>query len=216
MNVDEGKRFRNFVVGSSNQRAVECIQRSFRTRGVLTPIVLLGPSGVGKSHLLQAVANRLRVRGRRVLAVRAHEFRERYVASIWAGTTHEFRTDMRAHDALVVDEVDDLLTYDSVLAELSQVVRDFVEHKRRMYLATAKLWPNLLNELAEWDATILPIGLPSLAQRKAAMIKQGRRRLASRELTEIARSAPTIGEALAALERELLANELADASAVPA
>lgn len=55
MNVDEGQTFRNLIVGASNRKAVERIQRSFKARPVLAPLLLLGPSGVGKSHLLQAV-----------------------------------------------------------------------------------------------------------------------------------------------------------------
>jgi chromosomal replication initiation ATPase DnaA len=209
MNVDEGRTLRNFIVGASNRKAIERIQQSFRTRRALPPILLLGPSGVGKSHLLQAVANRLGARGKRVLAVRAHEFRERYIAAIRAGTTAEFRSSLRSHDALVVDDLEDLIQQPSVLSELSVLVLELLDAQHSVYFASVKLWPTLLDQLALWDADVVPVGMPSLAQRRAALIEGGRRKLTARRLLEIARSVATIGEALATLEREIFARELA-------
>lgn len=207
MNVDEGRTFRKFIVGSSNRKAIERIRRGLKSRAS-APVLLLGPSGVGKSHLLQAVANHLARRGRHVLAVRAHEFLDRYVAAIRAGTVPEFRSWLRSHDALVVDELEDLIRHPSALNELSRFVCELIEARRAVCLASVKLWPALFDELARWDADVVPVRQPSLAQRKTAVIRRGRRRLTTRKLIEIARSATTIGEALAALETELLANEL--------
>jgi chromosomal replication initiator protein len=155
MNVDEGRTLRNFIVGASNRKAIERIQQSFRTRRALPPILLLGPSGVGKSHLLQAVANRLGARGKRVLAVRAHEFRERYIADIHAGATAEFRSRLRTHDALVIDELDDLTRYDVVFDELSRFVRELVDAGHPVYFSSVKRWPALFDELARWNAAAL-------------------------------------------------------------
>lgn len=212
MVVDEGKTLRNLIVGASNRRAVQCIQRSFRTGG--SRLLLLGPSGVGKSHLLHAVANRLNARGQRVLAIRAHEFREQCVAAVRALAGNELRSWMRSHDALVVDELEDLMTYDFAFDELGRSIREFVIARRSVYLATTKLWPVLLDHLARWDADILPIRAPSLAQRSEAVARRARRRMTRAKLVEIARAAATIPAACAAVDRELFVNETGAASAV--
>jgi hypothetical protein len=128
--------------------------------------LLIGPSGVGKSHLVQAAANRWAKRGKRVLALRAHEFRERYVDCIRAGTISELRSWLRAHDALVVDELEDLITDDATLDELAALVVELIKARRRVYLATVKLWPSLFDVLAQWDADVVPVERPSLAQRE--------------------------------------------------
>ena len=90
----------------------------------------------------------------------------------------------------------------------SRFVCEVIEARRVVCLASVKLWPALFDELARWDADVVPVSQPSLAQRKTAVIRRGRRRLTTRKLIEIARSATTIGVALATLEAELLANEL--------
>lgn len=205
MVVDEGQTLRNFIVGASNRRAVQRIQRSLRARP--SQIVLLGASGVGKTHLLNAVANRLRARRKRVLVLRAHEFYEKYLASIYAGTVTELRSWLRSHDALIVDELEDLMTYDSALAELGRLVMAYAEARRPVYVATLKLWPVMLDQLAGWDASILPIRTPSLAQRAVAVAQRARRRMPHARLVELARTAATIPAAWAALERELFAIE---------
>jgi energy-coupling factor transporter ATP-binding protein EcfA2 len=204
------------IVGSSNRRAVECIQRSLRRRAVVPPTLLIGPSGVGKSHLVQAAANRWAKRGKRVLALRAHEFRERYVDCIRAGTISELRSWLRAHDALVVDELEDLITDDATLDELAALVVELIKARRRVYLATVKLWPSLFDVLAQWDADVVPVERPSLAQRATVVLQRGRRQLSRAKLVDIARSATTIPGAFAALERELLATECGGVSAASA
>lgn len=203
MIVDEGRTLRTLIVGSSNQRAVERVRQSFRAPRVLA---LLGPSGVGKSHLLQAAANQHRMRGKRVLALRARELYERYLAAILDVRTSEFRSWLRTHDVLVVDELEDLMKYDSALDELSRFVCELVEARGPVYLATLKLWPALFEKLALWDADLVPVARPSLAQRSTAILRRARRRLTRSKQMEIARSAPTIPEAYAILDRALLAN----------
>lgn len=207
MNVDEAHTFRSIVVGSSNRRAVE----RMRCRRP-TPVLLLGPTGVGKSHLLHAAANRHASRGERVLSLRGIEFQERYVACIYAGTVRELRGWLRAHDVLVVDELEDIMRYESAVEELARLVSDFIASGRRVYLATLKLWPALFDVLASWDADVIPVARPSLAQRSAVLVRRARRRLTREKLLAIARSSPTIPGVCAALERELLASAIGGAS----
>lgn len=73
--------------------------------GNYNPIYLCGPSGVGKTHLLMAVAHVLRKQGKAVTYVRAESFTEHVVTAIRAGEMNLFRQSYRNTDVLIIDDI---------------------------------------------------------------------------------------------------------------
>lgn len=73
--------------------------------GVFNPIYLHGPPGVGKTHLLMAIAHSLRQHQIKTLYVRAETFTEHVVSAIRAGEMSAFRQAYRNIDVLLVDNV---------------------------------------------------------------------------------------------------------------
>lgn len=73
--------------------------------GTFNPILIYGPSGVGKTHLLMATAKALQEAGQRVLYARAETFTDHVVNAIRIGAMREFRKAYRHVDVLIIDDV---------------------------------------------------------------------------------------------------------------
>ena len=59
-NVDPDQKFENFVVGKSNSQAnLAAINCARKPGGKYNPLMIYGESGLGKTHLLNAIANRI-------------------------------------------------------------------------------------------------------------------------------------------------------------
>jgi chromosomal replication initiator protein len=71
----------------------------------VNPIVLYGPTGSGKTHLLQAICHKLKRVGYNALYTRAETFTEHVVKAIRVGNMAPFRDIYRTVDALLVDDV---------------------------------------------------------------------------------------------------------------
>jgi chromosomal replication initiator protein DnaA len=100
---------RTFEESPSNQMAVRAADAVITEPGHrYNPLFLAGPSGVGKTHLLNAIGNELARRGGpscRVACVGAQLFIDELIAALQDGTIERFRARYRAADALLIDDV---------------------------------------------------------------------------------------------------------------
>ena len=98
-----------FEVGPSNQMAVRAADSVVEEPGQrYNPLFIHGPSGVGKTHLLNAIGNELiNASGGaiRVSCVGAQEFIDELIVALQEGTVERWRSRYRAADALVLDDV---------------------------------------------------------------------------------------------------------------
>ena len=98
-----------FEVGASNQLAVHAADAIVaEPGGKYNPLVFFGPSGVGKTHLLNAIGNALvaaRDGALTVACVHAQKFVDELIAAIQAGTVERWRARYRSVGALLVDDV---------------------------------------------------------------------------------------------------------------
>ena len=101
-----------FDVGASNQLAAHAADEIVTTPGgKYNPLLVYGPSGVGKTHLLNAIGNAIAlgsaVDGRRpvVGCVHAQKFIDELIAAIQGGTVERWRTRYQKVDALLIDDV---------------------------------------------------------------------------------------------------------------
>src|SRR5688572_895100 len=69
------------------------------------PLFLYGGVGLGKTHLLLAVAHALRTRGKRVLYYQGEDFTRRMVEALQGGRMEAFHREFRGADALLIDDV---------------------------------------------------------------------------------------------------------------
>lgn len=104
--------FENYCTGASNQVArtiAESIADNPANK-TFNPLFIFGPTGVGKTHLIQAVGIRIKERNpqARVLYVTARLFQQQYTAANHKGQINNFFHFYQGIDTLIVDDVQDL------------------------------------------------------------------------------------------------------------
>lgn len=100
--------FDNFVVGKPNELAHAAARRVAEGREVtFNPLFLYGGVGLGKTHLMHAIAWELRGRfpEARILYLSAEQFMYRFVRALREQDTISFKTLFRSVDVLMVDDV---------------------------------------------------------------------------------------------------------------
>lgn len=107
--IDPMHQLDDFVVGDSNRVAFAAAQRLAEgsDAGVCAPLFIHGSCGLGKTHLLQGIANRFRQihpRGR-VVYYPAEVFTNEFVSAVQNGAMNAFRKIFRNADLLCIDDV---------------------------------------------------------------------------------------------------------------
>lgn len=124
-----------FVVGSSNEYAFRSAELTGRGRQQASPLLLCGPSGVGKTHLLRAVVREYRRHHPRSTAVylSAEQFTTGFLEALRGSGLPSFRQKCRGAKLLAIDDlqffpgkrrtIEELLhTFDTMAAEGRQLV----------------------------------------------------------------------------------------------
>ncbi|HTY10485.1 MAG TPA: chromosomal replication initiator protein DnaA [Bacteroidota bacterium] len=101
--------FNNFIKGDSNQLARAAASAVSNNPGgtSFNPLVLYGGTGLGKTHLIQAIGNYAFETGkaRRVCYVSSEKFTIEFVDAIQSDKTREFSSYYRSMDLLIVDDI---------------------------------------------------------------------------------------------------------------
>jgi len=100
--------FDNFVVGPSNRMAHSASIAVTKTPGqVYNPLFLYGPPGVGKTHLLYAIANGIRKANpdANIVYIKGDQFTIELVEAIKNGKNVEFRNKYREADLFLIDDI---------------------------------------------------------------------------------------------------------------
>ena len=106
--------FDNFVEGTSNKlpRSVGISIADTPGKSTFNPFFLYGPSGVGKTHLVNAIGVRIRelYPEKRVLFVSAHVFKTQYTDSVIHNTQNDFINFYQTIDVLIIDDIQEVTT----------------------------------------------------------------------------------------------------------
>ena len=99
--------FDTFVVADCNRLAHAAALSAAALNGTPqhNPFFIYGESGLGKTHLLHAIAHRLLAANRRVLYVTAEQFLSEFVFAARQRRTDDFRAKYRSLDALLIDDL---------------------------------------------------------------------------------------------------------------
>lgn len=101
-------KFETFIVGSSNKFAhAASLAVASNPSGAYNPLFIYGPSGLGKTHLLYAIAHEIskEMPHKKVLYSRGEEFTNELIEAIGANTTAKFHAKYRQIDVLLVDDI---------------------------------------------------------------------------------------------------------------
>ncbi|HEU5174063.1 MAG TPA: chromosomal replication initiator protein DnaA [Gemmatimonadaceae bacterium] len=131
--------FDHFVIGKSNELAAAAAHGAAQSPGVTyNPLFIYGDTGLGKTHLMQAVAHEILLRKpeTRVAYVGTEQFTNELVAAIQRRTTHEFKRKYREVDLLLVDDVQFLKGKESTQEEFFHTFNALYEAGRQIVLTS--------------------------------------------------------------------------------
>ncbi len=104
-----GYNFDTFIEGSSNKlsRSVGNSVAESPAKTIFNPLFLYGASGVGKTHLANAIGAKIKelYPEKRVLYVSAHLFQVQYTDSVRNNTTNDFLNFYQSIDVLIIDDI---------------------------------------------------------------------------------------------------------------
>jgi len=131
--------FDHFVIGKSNDVAAAASQGAAQAPGkVYNPLFIYGDTGLGKTHLMQAVAHVLLERNprTRITYVGTEQFTNEFIAALQGRTTQEFRRRYRETDLLLVDDVQFLKGKESTQEEFFHTFNAIYEAGRQIILTS--------------------------------------------------------------------------------
>jgi chromosomal replication initiator protein len=142
--------FSLFVEGRSNQMAAETCRKVLTQLGEPqhNPLFLYGPTGLGKTHLMQAVGNALLQAkpNARVMYMTAESFVQDFVSSLQQGKVEEFKKNCRSLDLLLVDDIHLLAGKEASLVEFFYTFNALLDESKQIIL-TSDRYPKELTEL---------------------------------------------------------------------
>ena len=181
--------FENFVIGKSNELAAAAAQAAAASPGkVYNPLFLYGQTGLGKTHLMQAIAHEILEKSpeMRLCFVATEQFTNELVSAIQTRTTAAFRRRYREVDLLLVDDVHFLKRTEATQEEFFHTFNALYEAGRQIVLTSDRPpsdIPGLENRLVsrfQWGM-VADIEPPDLEHRIA--ILQNKAHLDHLELT---------------------------------
>lgn len=136
--LDRRLSFSTFLVGPSNQLAYAAACRVADARAgdhpLFNPLYTHAAVGLGKTHLLQAVARAANDNKRRVIYLTAEKFMSGFVSALTAQTSIAFKEKLRAIDVLIVDDVQ-FLQGKSIQQEFCHTLNSLIDAGKQVVVA---------------------------------------------------------------------------------
>jgi chromosomal replication initiator protein len=131
--------FEQFVIGKSNDVAAAAAQAVAQAPGkVYNPLFIYGETGLGKTHLMQAIAHELlkKTPSLRLAFFTTEQFTNEFVAAIQSGKMGDFRRRFREIDLLLVDDVQFLKGKEGTQEEFFHTFNAIYEAGRQVVLTS--------------------------------------------------------------------------------
>lgn len=169
--------FEDFVVGESNRYAHAAAQAvSDPFSQAFNPLFIYGPSGLGKTHLMQAIGHEFlrRKPDAHILYVSSEQFTNGFIEAIQMRRSLEFRNQYRNVDLLLLDDVQFLMGKESTQHEVFHTFNALFDSGKKIVLTSDRQPKDLstledrLRSRFEWGV-IADIQPPDLEQRAAIL-----------------------------------------------
>ena len=131
--------FDSFVVGPSNRFAHSAAIAVSQNPGqVYNPLFIYGPPGMGKTHLLYAIANGIRKKnpGVKVVYIKGDQFTNELIAAIQSGRNIEFRGKYREADLFLIDDIQFIAGKESTQEEFFHTFNKLYEENKQIVMTS--------------------------------------------------------------------------------
>lgn len=159
--LDARFTFDNFVVGKPNELAHAAARRVAEGGPVtFNPLFLYGGVGLGKTHLMHAIAHEIQVRDpkTRVLYLSAEQFMYRFVQALRDRQMMDFKQLFRSVDVLMVDDVQFIAGKDSTQEEFFHTFNALVDQGKQIIISADRA-PGEIKDLEDRIKSRLQCGL---------------------------------------------------------
>jgi len=136
--LDSRYTFAQFVTGPSNELAAAAAKRVAESRETaFNPLFLQGGVGLGKTHLMHAVAWEIQVKdpGRKVVYMSAEKFMYQFVRALRARDTMSFKEYFRGVDVLMIDDIQFICGKESTQEEFFHTFNALMQEGKQVILS---------------------------------------------------------------------------------
>jgi chromosomal replication initiator protein len=163
--LDQRFTFETFVVGKPNEFAYACARRVAEAPSAagFNPLFLYGGVGLGKTHLMHAIAWELSTKSAAggkvsVAYMSAEKFMYRFINALRAQSTLEFKNELRGVDVLMIDDLQFLIGKDNTQEEFFHTFNALIDAGKQIVVSADKS-PSDLSGLDDRLRTRLGCGM---------------------------------------------------------
>lgn len=150
-NLKSNYVFDNFVIGSSNKIAhAAAVAVAENPGNSYNPLFLYGDSGLGKTHLMHAIAHYIleQTPSAKVLYASCEQFTNELISAIKSNTTEEFKFKYRKIDVLLVDDIQFITDKDTTQEEFFHTFNDLFNLEKQIIISSDR-HPDEIKTLTE-------------------------------------------------------------------
>ena len=133
--------FDNFVVSSFNFEASRAAERISKELGKFSPLYISSGSGLGKTHLLHAIGNRVSGKGFSVYYLEPNEFTKKITtkSKLGGSAITDYLNSLKGYDILLFDDIQNLSNRAVTLRALLDLINHFIENEKQIVIASDKV-----------------------------------------------------------------------------
>lgn len=176
-NLNPRYQFDSFIVGGFNELAYAASQAIIESPGTkYNPFFVYGNTGLGKTHLLQAVGNSIKdkYQNKKVHYITLEKFATDFINSLQSNKANSFKEKYRKYDLLIIDDIQFIGKMEKIQEELFHTFNTFYENNKQIIFSSDK-HPNYIPELADRlksrfaQGMIVDVGEPEYESRLAIL-----------------------------------------------
>ncbi|MES2315157.1 MAG: chromosomal replication initiator protein DnaA [Patescibacteria group bacterium] len=150
-NLNPRYHFKSFIVGTFNELAYAASQAIIDSPGTkYNPFFVYGGTGLGKTHLIQAVGNAIKDKypNKKVHYMTLEKFATDFINAIQNNKANTFKEKYRKYDLLIIDDIQFIGKMEKIQEELFHTFNTFHENNKQIIFSSDK-HPNYIPELAD-------------------------------------------------------------------
>ncbi|MFR1138526.1 MAG: chromosomal replication initiator protein DnaA, partial [Anaerococcus vaginalis] len=142
--LEKNNVFENFVQGKSNQLALAASQSvaenmaNYKVSRVYNPLFIYGASGLGKTHLMQAIAHEILEKRDDcyVMYLSSEKFTNEMISAVRNNTNEEFRKKYRSVDMLLIDDIQFIANKTGTQEEFFHTFEDLYNQGKQIVISS--------------------------------------------------------------------------------
>ncbi len=148
MNLNSKFTFKNFIVGESNRMPYAASKRICENNSLIyNPLYIHGDVGMGKTHLLNAIAIELKKNfpNLKIVLMSAERFMYQFIKAIRLKDTIKFKDQFRSIDILIIDDIQFIGGKESTQEEFFYTFNDLINQGKQIIISSNKSPVDLLS-----------------------------------------------------------------------